>query len=145
MIQSRCFRNFPLFDMKKEDIIKKDKNLEIAEVQDNIFNGLNVKKEFKYPPLFFSLDDSKQFPFTLKGYRFFVSIKYKEDHNKESEVRDESDPSKIITFQVKEPSSIDFLDKMADKDRELKLISEQIADDFLLNQSFQSKEEDLNH
>ncbi len=56
MIQSRCFRNFPLFDMKKEDIIKKDKNTEIADVQDNAFNGLNLKKEFKYPPLFFSLD-----------------------------------------------------------------------------------------
>ena len=46
---------------------------------------------------------------------------------------------------MKDPASIDFLDKMADKDRELKLISEQIADDFLLNQSFQSKDEDLNH
>ena len=74
-----------------------------------------------------------------------MSKKYKEDHNKESEVKDEADPSKIITFQVKDPVSIDFLDKMSDKDRELKLISEQIADDFLLNQSFQSKDEDLNH
>jgi hypothetical protein len=37
MIQSRCFKNFPLFDMKKDDIAKVSKNQETAEVQENIF------------------------------------------------------------------------------------------------------------
>lgn len=58
---------------------------------------------------------------------------YQGDHSKESEVRDKLDSNKVITFQVKDPVSIDFLDKMSDQDRDINNICEQIADDFLLN------------
>lgn len=71
----------------------------------------------------------------MGGYRFFVSNKYERNKEKESEFihRDRSCKNKI-TFQVKDQVPIDFLDRMSDKDKDLKLICEQVAEDFLKNQ-----------
>ncbi len=63
-----------------------------------------------------------------------MSNKYERNKEKESEYihKDKSCKNKI-TFQVKDQVPIDFLDKMSDKDKDLKLICEQVAEDFLKN------------
>lgn len=68
----------------------------------------------------------------MKGYRFFVPKKY-EGGEKDAEVRDRDFPENIITFQVKDPVPVDYLDKMPDKDKDLRMLSEQVAEDFLKN------------
>lgn len=68
----------------------------------------------------------------MKGYRFFVPNTY--EQHKSSEVKDKENPENVITFQVKDPVPIDFLDKMPDKDKDLKMLCEQVAEDFLKNQ-----------
>ena len=68
------------------------------------------------------------FIFEMNGYTFYVSNKYE----KHPEKRNECIPNKKvtgnknfgdnkITFQVKDPIPIDYIDKMDDKDRELNL------------------------
>ena len=69
----------------------------------------------------------------LKAYRFFVPKQYQQDPEKESEVRDKDNEKNIITFQVKDPVPIDHLDKMPDKDKDLKMLCDSVADDFLKN------------
>lgn len=74
----------------------------------------------------------------MRGYRFFIPNSYSRNKDKESECYNIKEPENIITFQVKDAKPIDYLDKMSDKERDLKLISEQIADDFLKNQEIAS-------
>ena len=69
----------------------------------------------------------------MKAYRFFVPRNYEPDPKKESEVKDRDFEKNIITFQVKDPVPIDYLDKMPDKDKDMKMLCEQVADDFLKN------------
>ena len=69
----------------------------------------------------------------MKGYRFFIPQFYEKSDTKESEYLKIGEKKQICTFQVKDPTPIDYLDKMNDKDRDLKLLCESIADDFLKN------------
>ena len=68
---------------------------------------------------------------TMKGYRFFVPSDYIQTP-KESEMKQKNSEN-IITFQVKDLISIDFLDKMGDKEREIKIMCESTCDDIIKN------------
>jgi hypothetical protein len=64
--------------------------------------------------------------FDMKGYTFFISSLYEKNKEKESEcipVENKKgsmdiDPENKITFLVKDPTPIDYLDKMDDPDRD---------------------------
>jgi hypothetical protein len=80
--------------------------------------------------------------FDMKGYTFFIDSLYERNKDKESECLpvepkkrgpDDLDLENKITFQVKDPIPVDYLDKMSDQERDLKLLGETIADDFLKN------------
>ena len=51
----------------------------------------------------------------------------------DSEVKDRDFPNNVIQFHVRDAVPIDYLDKMPDKHKDMKLICEQVADDFLKN------------
>ena len=70
----------------------------------------------------------------MKSYKFFIPNFYSKNKDKESECIHNKEPLNKITFQVKDPQPIDYLDKMGDKDRDLKILCESIAEDFLKNQ-----------
>lgn len=96
-------------------------------------DGIDLKQRFKLPLLFTHEKAYDGFwAKKMKAYCFLVPKKY-EDTEKDSEVRDKDFPENIITFQVKDPVPIDYLDKMPDKDKDLKMLCEQVADDFLKN------------
>mmetsp|Transcript_24004 Transcript_24004/g.36882 ORF Transcript_24004/g.36882 Transcript_24004/m.36882 type:complete len:350 (+) Transcript_24004:398-1447(+) len=130
MIQKRTFAEFPLVENVRIEIAPEEANQE----RDDDLGGQDLKKEFKLPKLFFQPDFEIQKPLEMKGYRFFIPHTYTRNKDKESECYNLKDRENIITFQVKDPVPIDFLDKMSDKERDLKLLCESIVDDFLKNQ-----------
>ena len=62
------------------------------EVEENLFNSLDLKKELKYPDLFFK-PDPDTVPYDMKGYRFFIPKNYKVHPTKESQANDKNDDS----------------------------------------------------
>jgi hypothetical protein len=75
----------------------------------------------------------------MKGYKFFIPKSFQKNKDKESECLSTENKDNKITFQVKDPIPIDYLDKMGDKDRDLKILCESIADDFLKNEENDDK------
>lgn len=124
------------------------------EIQEDL-NALSLRMPFNLPARFFQHEEEnnrylKHFPswktslepqrtFEIKGYTFFISNFYQRNKDKESEcipvanINNSVDKDNKITFQVKDPVPIDYLDKMRDKERDLKLLGETVADDFLKN------------
>ena len=88
---------------------------------------------FKLPKLFFKPQDNTSKVIEMKSYYFILPNKYNRNPEKQTEFNDKNNPHNIITLGVKEPMPIDFLDKMGDKDRDLKVMCESVADDFLKN------------
>ena len=77
----------------------------------------------------------------MNGYTFFVSKLFTENKDKETECIHRTKHSETrpnyndkIMFQVKNPYPMDFLDKMPNRDKDLKLMCEQSAHDFLKNE-----------
>ena len=107
-------------------------------------NIQSLKTPFNLPSVFLRHEEkgaNSEKAFDMKGYTFFISSLYERNKDKESEclpVENKKgsngiDPENKITFQVKDPIPVDYLDKMSDQDRDLKLLGESIADDFLKN------------
>lgn len=76
----------------------------------------------------------------MNGYTFYVSNKYEKHQDKRNEcipakkvTGNKSFYDNKITFQVKDPIPIDYIDKMDDKEREMNLQAELIVNEFLKN------------
>ena len=122
MIISRNFGSFPLVENVKiqvDDEEDEDEDDSFAE------KSQNLKKQHKLPPVFFAPDFNSEYQQKVSGYRIFVSNMYTRKRDKECEfVHKDQDCHNKITFQVKDQVPIDFLDRMPDKDRDLKLLCE---------------------
>jgi len=102
----------------------------------------NLKKQYKLPPIFSAPDNfQKEFEVKMNGYRFFVNKHYERNKEKPNECRHRDKKSRnIIAFQIQDEQPIDFLDKMGDKEKDLKLLCEQTVRDFLKNQDTEAQE-----
>jgi len=131
MIRSSSYGQFPLIEGYKIIIPPEELN---REVEDNL-GGLNLKKQFKLPPLFCNPNILKPAPKPIetKGYRFFIPNYYVRKPDKNSECYDKTNEKNLIVFHIRDRKPIDFLDKMPDMERDLKLMCDDIADDFLKN------------
>jgi len=67
--------------------------------------------------------------FELKNYRFLVPRDYSKHKEKETQWQNES--GNVIMFGVHDQLSVDFLDKMPEKQRDLKMICASAMEDFL--------------
>ena len=65
----------------------------------------------------------------MKNYRFFIPTKYQKNKDKETKWQDSNENT--ILFSVGQPMSIDFLDKMPDKQKDLRIICESGIDDLM--------------
>ena len=114
----------------------------LGEDENDEITGLNLKKEFIVPQKFFVPDTDKQQIriskdakdkklkiFDLKNYRFFIPTKYIKDNDKETFWKDKA--GNIILFAVGDPMNIDFLDKMTDKSKDLKILCETGMNDLM--------------
>ena len=139
MIKAREFGLFPLVPdvviaIDKQEELKKKELMEENNIQ-------SLKTPFNLPGIFTRHEEKRQKSFDMKGYSFFISSAYERNKEKESEClpvenkkgSNDIDPGNKFTFQVKDPIPVDYLDKMSDNDRDLKLLGESIADDFLKN------------
>ena len=140
-------REFGLFPLVEDVIIPIDKQEEIKmreKMEEN--NIQSLKAPFNLPTIFTRHEDKndqekgkkKQKSFDMKGYTFFIDSAYERNKEKESECLPIAntkgiDPENKITFQVKDPIPVDYQDMMSDQERDLKLLGETIADDFLKN------------
>lgn len=132
MIKSRNYGNFPLIENTVIPIDPAELKIDDDEEEDDLENLQNLQKEFKLPKVFFAPGKQERMKVkTMKGYRFFVPSDFIQTA-KESEMKQKSSDN-IITFQVKDLISIDFLDKMGDKEREIKIMCESACDDIIKN------------
>ena len=131
MIRKRSYGQFPLIENIKIVIPAEELN---REVEDNL-GGLNLKKQFKLPPLFCNPNILKPAPKPIetKGYRFFIPNNYVRNQDKNSECYNKDTKENLIVFHIRDRVPIDFLDKMPDRERDLKLMCDDIADYFLKN------------
>ena len=129
MIQTRKYGQFPLV----EDVTITLEKSEIDKEVDADLGGLNLQQEFKLPNLFFEPPNESLRAKEIKGYRFYVPNIYEQNKEREGEMFSRANENNIITFQIKDPVPIDFLDKMTEKDTDLRIVCENIADDFLKN------------
>lgn len=67
-------------------------------------------------------DFDSEFEKSLSGYTFFISNKYKQDKDKESLCihKDQNNKNKIF-LNVRDSVPIDYLDKMTDRQKDIKL------------------------
>ena len=97
----------------------------------------NLKKQFKIPGMFYVPNPSAEQQFNaidMKGYMLFLPNSFQRNAAKESEFEDKQHGKNKITFLVREQTPIDFLDKMQDKEKDLRILCDSAADDFLRNQ-----------
>ena len=109
-------------------------------------DGQNFKKVYKMPKDFLipprNPSDGSS-PFDLKRkpayidyreYSFFLPRDYQQNQSKETQFEGKKDvDNKIITLGRREPQPIDFMEKMIDKNKEIKYICENSAFDFIKN------------
>jgi len=67
--------------------------------------------------------------FDLSNYGFFIPTKYSKNTEKETLWQDKK--GNIILFAVSQPMNIDFLDKMPDKSKDLKILCETGINDLM--------------
>lgn len=77
------------------------------------------KKENKIDKIFLAPDVS-EFEKKISGYSFCVSDEFKPDKLKESVLNHKKNRNKIFV-NVRDPVPIDYLDKMSDKQKDIKL------------------------
>lgn len=77
------------------------------------------KKENKIDRIFLA-PDANEFEKKISGYSFCVSDDYKSDKLKESVFNHKKNRNKIFV-NVRDPVPIDYLDKMSDKQKDIKL------------------------
>jgi len=131
------------------DYINKEREFGVFPIVDNVIiqiqgqddkeeqnEGQNLRKPFKLPSQFFKptmVKEKDTKVIEMKSYSFFMPGTYQRNKDKQTEFQDKFNKDNIITIGVKDPQPIDFLDKMSDKERDLKVMCESIADDFLKN------------
>jgi hypothetical protein len=67
--------------------------------------------------------------FDLRNYRFFIPTIYSKNTEKETLWQDKK--GNVILFAVGDPMNIDFLDKMPDKSKDLKILCETGINDLM--------------
>jgi len=80
----------------------------------------------------------------IEGYNFFLPRDYKRNADKQTEFKslDKVAGESTITLGVKDQLPIDFLDRLTDKEKDLKVLCESVADDFLKNSNQNDAGED---
>ena len=69
----------------------------------------------------------------MKGYKFFIPKHYEKNKDKPSQCYMTKNKNNIITFSVRDAKPVDDMDVMPDSEREVKLMTENVTDDFLKN------------